>query len=489
MYKSPPKGKQVRKLIVIYALMITIIVSLVSLLVFIMLGYRFNQEDQRFEQTGLVQFDSTPGNSIVEIDKKRLSARTGTKSVVTPGAHEFAIWQTGYETWWKQLSIREGTVTWLDYARLVPKERPVESVQQFAQLSDILFSPAGEYALVHPKADLPDFTLLDLRDADNIKQQTFVLPESSVSKGAEAGVTHSYEIKEWDQGGRYVLVVHSFNDEKEWLLVDRQSPAETINISSVVRLPIESAQIAGKAGDKVYILTDGTVRLANLSDGTLSRAYASNVKSFSVYGTDIITYIGTSIEDSAEHVVGIVRQDDTQPHILRTVQAGNSTSLAIATARYYNQNYVAISVGGTVEILSGDYPTGSKENEVLMTAFGGFTFPRDIRWLQISDNGRFVIAQDANGFMSYDLERKTSSNVIAFDAPQDEKLRWLDNYNVWTNAGGQLIMQEFDGANRQSIMAADARFNASFSSNYTYLYSVAASEDGFALQRVRMILE
>lgn len=489
MYKTPPKGKQVRRLILIYTLMITAIITLVAVLVLIMLGYRFNQEDQRFEQTGLVQFDSTPASATVEIDKKRLAAKSATKSVVTPGAHEFAMWREGYETWWKQLTIRAGTVTWLDYARLVPKERPVEAVLKFERLDDVLFSPAGEYVLVHPVEELPEFTLVDLRDEDNVKQQSVVLSQDIITKAADENVSHSYVIKEWDQSGRYVLVAHTFGDEKEWLLIDTESPEQTKNISSIVRLPIESAQIAGTSGDRVYILANETIRLANLSDGTLSRAYATNVKKFSVYGTDIITYIGTSSEDSAEHVVGIVREDDTQPHILRTVQAGNDAALSIATARYYNQNYVAIAIDDTIEILSGDYPTGEKEKEVLMTAFGGFTFPRPVQWLQISDNGRFIVAQDSKGYMSYDLERKTVSEVIEFATPQERQLRWLDNYNVWTNDSGQIVMREFDGANQHALMPAEANFGASFSNDSQYLYSIGVTEGGFNLQRIRMILE
>lgn len=487
MYKAPSKSKQVRKLIVIYTAMVTAVVALVTLLVLVMLGYRFNGEDHRIEQTGLVQFDSSPRDATIEIDKKTLSRKTNAKSVVTPGVHEFAIWREGYETWWKELSIQAGTVTWLNYARLVPKERPVEAVQAFEQMDDILFSPAGQFAMVHLASDKPEFALMDLRDSEDVKRQDITLPDSSISKSGEEGVTHRYELKEWDQSGRYVLVIHYFNDTKEWLLIDRESPETTENISSIVNLPIDSAQLSGTDGDNVYILTGGTVRLANLSSGNLSRSFVSNVEKFSVYGTDIITYVGAPAQNTNERILGVVRKDDKQPNIIRTVAAGESENLSITTARYYNKNYVVVSVGASVEILAGDYSVG-KDEQVTLPVVASFTTERPVKWLQMSGNGRFIIAQDELGYTSYDLERTAVAGPVLFDEPMDQQLHWLDNYNVRTSAGGQLTMREFDGANGHMLMPADAQYDASFDRTFSYVYAVQKVENTFQLQRVRMIL-
>ena len=487
MYKQPPKKKIVRRLIVIYGVMIALIASLVTLLVFFMLGYRFDGQEQRFEQTGLVQFDSEPRGAIVEVNKKRLSGKTATKTVVSQGTHEFAMWREGYETWWKQLAIQAGTVTWLDYARLIPKERPVESIHTFEQLEDVSFAPFGRFMIALQKPDVPELVLFDLRDAENTKQTVIKLPETALS-GMEEGVVHRYEIDEWDQGGRYVLLKHSYSDQIEWLLLDREKPDELQNVSTIVNLPIVDAQLSGSSGNELYILTEGTIRLVKLSDGSLSRAYASRVQQFNLYGTGVITYVGTT-ENNTERVVGVVQKDDQKPHVLKTITASPDVPVSITTSNYYHKDYIAISVGSQVEIMSGDYPTNEKTVDQTMKPVTTFDFVRPIKWLQMSGNGRFVLAQDDAGYMSYDLERGAQSTMIDFASPLSQKLRWIDSYSVYNVEDGQLILREFDGANRHAILPADSRFASSLDQDDTYMYAVAATDKGYALQRVRMILQ
>ena len=489
MNKKRLKQRQARRLAAIYTLMVSAIIVVVALLVFIMLGYRFDSDAQKIEQTGLVQFDSSPSGATVEIDKKALSQKTSTKSVVSPRTHEFSIWREGYETWWKQLDIAPGTVTWLDYARLVPKDRKTDSVHTFEKLDDIAFAPFGRFALAHTEPSSPQFELYDLRNADEVKKTTLTLPGELLAGSDDAEGVHSYQIDEWDQSGRYILIKHVYNDQTEWLLADRENEKNTKNISRIVDLPIADAQISGSGGTRVFVLTEETVRLANLTDGTLSRAYASKVKSFSLYGSDVITFIGLADNDSGDRVLGLVRRSDSSPHVIKTVPATDQSPIAISTTNYYKKDYVVTSVGASVEILAGEYPGKDRQARDTLLQYASFKSTESVAWLQTSGNGRFVVAQGENGYMSYDLERDTTSSPIRFAEPTAQKLRWLDNYNFWTTEGGQLVMEEFDGTNKHVIAQTDGAFEASFDHNFTYLYSIAPAENGYSLQRVQMILD
>lgn len=489
MNKKRLKQQQARRLAAIYTLMVSAIIVLVALLVFIMLGYRFDGDSQKIEQTGLVQFDSSPSGATVEIDKKALTQKTSTKSVVSPRTHEFAVWREGYETWWKQLDIQPGTVTWLDYARLVPKERKTDSVHTFEKLDDIAFAPFGRFALAHTEPTSPLFELYDLRNADDVKKTTLTLPAELLAGSDDADGAHSYQIDEWDQSGRFVLIKHTYNEQTEWLLADRENEKNTKNISQIVDLPIADAQISGSGGSRVFVLTEETVRLANLSDGTLSRAYASKVKNFSLYGADVITYSGLASDDSGDRVLGLVRRSDTSPHIIKTIPVADQSPIAISTTNYYKKDYVVTSVGASVEILAGEYPGKDKQARDTLKQYASFESTKPVTWLQTSGNGRFVVAQNATGYMSYDLERDTTSPTVQFAEPTAQKLRWLDNYNFWTTENGQLVMEEFDGTNKHIIAPTNGAYEASFDQDFTYLYSIAPAENGVSLQRVQMILD
>ena len=498
MYKKPTRSQQVRKLALTYALMTFAVAAVVALLVFIMLGYRFNQESREIIQTGLVQFNSTPGDAVVEIDKRRLSGKTPTKSVVMPAQHEFAIWKEGYETWWKQLSISGGTVTWLDYARLVPKEKVVDTVFEYDALDQLVFSPGGRFAWALTDDTKPQLQLIDLRDNENVTQTPFTIPtESLLGYGEDDKKRHTFAVQEWDQDGRYALVSHTYDKIKEWILIDREDATKTQNISTVVNLPIQSAQLSGTNGDEVYILTSGSVRIVNVASGELSRPLASEVQSFTLYGTDIVTYVGNrGVGSTAERVIGVVKRGDTSPTVLKSVATSTDTPIAIKTARYYRQNYIAFSIGTSVEVYAGNYPTAavtssaeSSDPLASMKLVTRFDMDNPVRWLQMSGNGRFIVAQDDDGYRSYDLERKELSRHVTVSGAASRPLPWLDSYTVWNVENDSMIMREFDGANEHALLGAQYRYGASLDARSEYLYAANQTSGGAVLQRLQMIVE
>lgn len=490
MYHPPSKKKQITTRFLVYGLMTISVIGIVTILVLLMLGYRVDSQDGSIEQVGFVQYSTTPQGATIEVDGQALREKTNAKNSVLPGDHEFVMWQEGYETWRKSLTIEAGTLTWLNYTRLIPKERPVEAVAQFDALSDILVSPGGRYAVAVTAASTPELTLFDLRNSTDVPQEQLVLPASSYSESDNTEIKRTFEIAEWDQGGRYILLTHTYGDQKEWLIVDRDNAERTQNISKSLNVDISDAQMSGTGGDIVYALSGGDVRKLDIASGTISRPYVSNVASFELYGSGIVTYVSRYDNEIKRRTVGFVREGDKQPHVLRTVEGPATVPLGVATSRYFNDDYIAISEGPRVDILRGNYPS-EPDDTTSMKAYASFDFPRGVTWLKISNNGRFVLAQNAASFMSYDLERQTISPeaTIAGDG-EARQLGWLDSYYVWSDRNGQLVMREYDGANEHTIASVARGFDAALSQNGTYLYSVGETESGgLQLQRTRLILE
>lgn len=88
MYQAPSKRRQLITRIVVYSLMTLGVVSLVTFLVFIMLGYRFNRDTSSIQQGGLVQFASRPTNASVTIGNAKLGDLTPSKITVNPGNYD-----------------------------------------------------------------------------------------------------------------------------------------------------------------------------------------------------------------------------------------------------------------------------------------------------------------------------------------------------------------------------------------------------------------
>ncbi|MCY1533000.1 hypothetical protein D9M68_683050 [compost metagenome] len=69
------------------------------------------------------------------------------------------------------------------------------------------------------------------------------------------------------------------------------------------------------------------------------------------------------------------------------------------------------------------------------------------------------------------------------------QLRWLDDFYVWSDRANKLTLREYDGSNEHDMGAVASGFDATFSQNNKYLYSIGKTDSGYQLQRIQMILQ
>jgi hypothetical protein len=254
---------------------------------------------------------------------------------------------------------------------------------------------------------------------------------------------------------------------------------------------LSDLRFTGTSGTSLYGLTaDGVVRKLDLSAGTISRALISHVTSFSVLeDTNVVSYVGTDPKDATKKIAGIYKDGENNPTTLRTAKDATSP-LSIALGRYFSDTYVAIAEGNVVTVLTGSLPSDGSADTGALRTYGTFKLKGAVAALSFSEKGDYVLAQSGTEFMSYEIEHKRSS-VGALTITGDEPagtLQWLDKAHLWSDDGGALIMRDFDGTNAHTIMATVSGFDASLSTNGKFFYAVGKTDDGYQLQRVRMIL-
>jgi hypothetical protein len=488
MYRRHSKRKELIKLIVIYIGMTLAVVSIVTLIVLFVLGFRFDTGKGHLEQYAFLQFSSIPSGATVTIDGVVVGSKTPNKSSVPAGQHKVVMWRDGYETWAKAVDIKAGTLTWLNYTLLIPKKLTVEPMASYESIYMTLASPKGHYMLVEGRADTPTFDLVDL-SSDTIKSTKLTIPASLYSEPTTTGVTHTFTIDKWDDGERYVLIKHTYGDKNEWLVMDTQDVALTKNITRLFDVPISSISFSGTSGNIFYILNSNDIRKLDLSAETISKSLVSNVTSFDIYNdSNIITYVGNGTAGAGQRVVGLYREGDDKSYTLRAITSSADVLLHIATAHYFNEDYVVISEAKKVDILSGSYPDTTSDSATSLKVIASFASQQDIQNLTFSPTGEYVFVQTGAYFASYDLEYQTfvSSNIEG--TGDVSTFRWIDNNHVWSDLGGSLTIREFDGANNHSINSVLVGQDATLTHNGRFLYSINKSVTGYQLQRVRMIL-
>jgi hypothetical protein len=486
MYHPPSKRRQLLMRIATYGLMTIAVVSLVGVSLLYILGYRFDEKDRKVEQSGLVQYVSAPSGATVEVDGTALTSKTPAKSIMLPGKHEFVMWRDGYETWRKSLDITAGTLTWLNYTRLVPKERPVKSVENLPKLAGALASPNDKYIATLPDASQPTITTYDIT-GDEVKHSTFTLSSADYSDATTAGVAHRFDMIEWDKDGRYLLLTHTYNDKTEWLVIDRQANKLISNVTQTMDIAISSAHFADTSGSLLYALIDNSVRKINISGETVSSPLVSNVSEFHLHDTNTISYVSVPNQTTGHRDVGVVKDGKKAVNIYSSV-ASDTTPLHVVAGRYFGKDYLVMSEGKKVTVWNGTFPESSSDAGALqkMTTFN---FKDEVASLQLSPEDRFILVENGSDFMSYDLERKSLSHVVQQAGTSTPRpLQWLDEYYVWSDRSDALTIREFDGTNEHMINNVVSGFDATLSDDGKYLYSIGKTETGFQLQRVRMIL-
>jgi hypothetical protein len=488
MYRQPSKRKELIKLTAVYAGMTILVAVIVTLIVFFVLGFRFDSGKGRVEQYAFLQFSSVPSGATVKIDGTTLGSKTPNKSSVPAGKHEVIMSRDGYETWGKNISVKAGAMMWLNYALLIPKNLTVEPVANYESIYLSLASPEGHSMLIEGRSDTPTFDLVDL-SSDTIKSTKLIIPSNLYSEPATVGVSHIFSIEKWDDSGRYVLVKHTYNDKVEWLVMDTQDIASTKNITRLFDVTISNIYFAGNGGNSLYALDSKDIRKLDLSAETISKPLVNNVTSFDVYNeSNIIIYNGNDISGANKRVVGLYREGDSKPYIIRTITGSADVPFYIATAHYFNEDYVAVAEGKKVDILSGSYPGTTSDSANSLKVITSFTSQEDIRNLSFSPSGEYVFIQSGAYFASYDLEYQTLSSSTINGTGEVSKLKWIDNNHVWSDRGGILTIREFDGTNNHIINTVLVGQDATLTHNGRFLYSINKSATSYQLQRVRMIL-
>ncbi len=484
MRKISKQNKEIIRRATVYAVMGISTVVVVILITFLVLGFRFDIDEGQVERYAFLQFSSTPSGATVLIDGSQIGQKTPSKASIKPGTHKIQMQKTGYQTWTKTVTINPGTLTWLNYTLFVPKTTTNEVVASYEHVSASLQSPKGRSLLVQYHSETPAYDLIEI-DSSTPKITKLVIPTEVYSEALTPNIIHSFGISNWDDSGRYVLIKHNYGEKTEWLVMDTQNVALSKNITQTFDIAIESIDFSGTNGNNYFAIENSDLRKLDLAAGTISRVLVSNIKSMYVYESNIVVYASNLDPNTSMITVGLYRDGEDNPYSLATVP---NSQVRVATTNYFNEDYVAYSQGRTVTVLGGNYPTANNESTTSLRLITSFDATNDIKDLDFSPTGQYVMAQSEMSFSSYDLEYSNLFSSLINCAGVALPISWLDENYISSTCGGSLVIKEFDGANQHVIGNALSGQAAVLSHNGRYLYSIGKSATGYDLQRVRMIL-
>jgi len=488
MYKKSSKKNKRIRLIAVYTVMSISVILLATLMMMFLLGYRLDRDNGRIEQGGLLQFSSTPNGAAIEIDSNVLSSSSPTKATVLPGNHMIAMWKDKYETWSKTVSINSGTLYWLDYARLVPKNRPSETVKSYSVISHTLYSPDRKQILVQQNANDSSYDLVDIR-SENTSIRSLTLPDAIKSNLASAKMS-GYVLKPvvWDNGSRFVLLRAEAGQSIEWIVLDTRNPEASQDITKTLSINLQQVAFSGTSGKIFYGLSSGDLRKLDLDAGTISRAYVTQVDSFEMLNSSTLSYEAKKQEaDQLYKVAGIYRDGDQSPHVIKQV-AGDVSPFKIAIAQYASKDYLALLEGKSLTLYRGSFPPFDSQTNDSLEEYASLSVGDSMNRVKFSPAGDYLAALSPTRVVSYNLEHKQMYDFNVASSVGDS-LKWLDDDYLYAVRDSKLFMQEFDGTNISNLMDASGTYGASLSSNQRYIYTTFVSGNSYNLNRIKMIID
>lgn len=467
-----------------YGVMTLATIIFTTIAVFYALGYRFDQNDLTFEQGGLLQMRSTPGGADVYIDSELQSSDTPLRANLIAGRHTAELQLSGYTDWRKDFYLAAGQVLWLDYAMLLPTTITTSEAAVLPSAVNSLASPDHKMLFIQASENQPNFMLADFSKTSSPVVEDFAVPESALTKINDTyGV---FEIVEWALNSKHLLIKHTNGDIIEFIRLNVEDQEGAINISNTFGLKLLEVHFAGSNPDEFYANNNGVLRSLDIDAGSASAALVNNLEKFVLYDDDIIAYVSLQDLDGGgtniQKAVGIYSEGQAMD-----IQVYPSdTNLLIDYTEFMNHAYLAINSGGSGTTILRD-PTATNKDSSEFAILNLLSSP-SVDWIDFNSNGRILAVGKGNEFASYDLDLDTAANWTLSGAEVIKPLRWLDNFHLWTDAGGILKIFEYDGGNERDITSVAEVNSADLSTDGDYLYSIGIKTTGeYQLQSSKLV--
>ena len=460
-----------------FAMTITVI-TIVVILVFLTQGWTLDPKGS-FERNGLVQFFSSVTGATIEIGDQKLAEKTNTKTLLSAGTHEFKIWKEGYETWYRKTQVKEGEILWLNYARLIPKQKRIDSFLDIQNLKTAKVLPNKEKILIAQEDNKKSikFSLINLQnDTPNIKELGYlnVLQENNSKENSISNV----EIQEISRNNNRFIFTYNQNGSRHWLIGDVNNPSKFIDISKDFNLNnIAKIEAKNNEASILYIQDGQNLKELNVDSLTLSANILTNIETFTSR-ENIIASVQkkTNSENNTTYSIHIRRDNKNM-----LIKDNIPTAPTIALGRYYNESYVHVAIKDEIHIYK------SSNWSELMRLYKKIKANQDITSLNINDESRLLAIKTNSSTLMHDLETK---ETFTLDNNSPNKPIWIDNFHLANVTNNSLSIVDFDGANKHSLMPSLENMPIVLSGNDKFLYTLSTNSNGnISLLRLRMILE
>jgi hypothetical protein len=458
-------------------------------LVYSAYGYGINTKTGDIVQNGLLFVDSKPGGADIYLNNKPINQGTSARLVLPAKSYDLLLKKTGYRNWERKFTLDEHAISRYVYPFLFPVKPVTQSLKSYPSAPQLLMeSPDRHWLLVQvpdPSAKTLSFDEYDTSDYTK-PAVPLALPAGILTKAPASSALGTLTEVEWSTDNNHVLLKHGFEGGFEFIVMDRNDPAKSININKTLNINPTQVALRNKKVDQLYIYTQdgGILQLADMSKPEVAAPLLKNVLAFKPYGSNLISYVTQADMPVGKAQARIWSNGHTYP--LYAFNGGSKYLLDIASYSGHLYFVAGSSTDGRVNIYRdplGDIQSSDIGRATPMIALRA----QDASKVGFSDNARFIGLQGGQNFGVYDLETD-SEYQYALQQPLTNNLDWMDGHRFIGKSNGYVFVMDYDSTNQQNLVPTVSDLGGFFSRDYNQMYTLApaAGSSNVSLERVDM---
>ena len=367
-----------------YGLMAILVGMIAILMLFQAYGYSFNVQTGDITQNGLMFVDAHPLPANLTLNGVN-KGQTDQRLILPEGTYSINLSRDGYRDWNHDVALAGGKIERFVYPFLFPNEIETENVQLYATKPDFATqSPDRQWLLVQVPGSFLQFDVYNLSAQLPVRAR-ITLPRSIITS---TGSSHSFKLVEWSTDNDHLVVEHSFDGGKEFLLLRHTAIEQSQNLSKSIPVQFTSLRLRDKNFNSYYLYNKSLQTLQRYELGAESvTTVQTNVLAFQPHGDDELLFVTDENAKPGEVIVKMV--DNGNTYSLKTLPAGKK--YLIDVARFDGKWYMAVGSSAEEKVYILRDPVAFVSSTPPKKVIPVSTLRlKDAQYLSFSQNTRFV---------------------------------------------------------------------------------------------------
>jgi hypothetical protein len=482
-YLDPEKKRAHKTRLFIGYGLFSIAIGIATLIIVYLANGFYVDRSGEFIQNGLVFVDSRPGDADVYLNGEKQQSKTDARLVLPSGSYAIDVKKDGYRDWSRSLILEGGSLRRLTYARMIPQElETLSTLDLRSQPIDASQSIDKNWILLSHQDSPRTVTVIDTKQTP-LKAETIEVPQTVINDATESGV---FKFIEWSDDAKHVLTTYTIGEQVQYILINRESPAQSQNITTLLSSPGDTISLNDRRSDQFFVYRSKTSLLyrASLREGVNSEPIVvTPLLAYQTFSDDWLLYVRESGDDGLVDVrfkrgdkdIQIKQLKTSSTYLLELAKLGSAPVMAISSpvenrAIVYNdpQNYLNNNPDAKIPVAT---------TVLRIPSIAGLT---------ISSDSSVVLGYSGSLMASHEFDADRSY-IIDLERPIDITIepRWMDGQHFVYNSDGFQSVIDFDGSNNYKLVASLKTLGSFYTDSINQIFSfdapVAATETTPAL--------